>query len=244
MAVRRHHLAAALAGRHALTLVVANLAVRARNPGQRNWTDRSGRIDGRFHRRHGRQASGVAKADLRQRARRGGRVRRLSGSALRALAGVGPGAIIIGLRLARPRIAAQEGVIGLLDDLHRAGTEAVVLRRTILAVPVPPLPQVGDERSVRQVVDSRRGGAVVVADDLAARLGDRRRRRATAAAPSEVLLQSADRVLEARAGFAADLPDALLEVAGALRDADRVAGAGDRADQVGCDAGGVEPALD
>ena len=182
MAVRRHHLAAALAGRHAWTVVVANLAVRARNPGQRNRTDRSGRIDGRFHRRHGRQASENSKG----RPETAGQTRRPGASSVRVRAA--------GTGRSRSRrnnnrfatgtaIAAQEGVIGLLDDLHRAGTEAVVLRRTILAVPVPPLPQVGDERSVRQVVNSRRGGAVVVADDLAARLGDRRRRRGLATAP-------------------------------------------------------------
>ena len=66
------------------------------------------------------------------------------------------------------------------------------------------------------------------------------------AAEADVLLQSTDRVRKARARLAAQLTDALLEVAGALRDADHraPAKARDVADQVSADAGRLKPAVD
>ena len=66
---------------------------------------------------------------------------------------------------------------------------------------------------------------------------------ATATAPSEVLLQAANGVLETRQRVAAKLIDALLERATALNDAERIADAAESADQVEGHARGVRPAL-
>ena len=77
--------------------------------------------------------------------------------------------------------------------------------------------------------------------------GDRlRRRRAAAAAEAEIVLQSADRIRKTRACLAAQLTDALLQVAGALRDAEHGARAEARdvADQVRADAGRLKPTFD
>ena len=165
---------------------------------------------------------------------------------VRALTGIGPRAIVFGLRLTRPRVAPEERVVGLLRDLHGARAEAVMLRRAILAVAVPSRAQIGDEGSIRRDVDPGVRRNVVVADNRAAIDGDRLRRRAAAAAEAEVLLQSADRIRKTRACLAAQLTDALLEVAGTLRDADHGARAEARdvADQVRADAGRLKPAFD
>ena len=162
---------------------------------------------------------------------------------LRALTGIGPRAIVFVLRLTWPRVAPEERVVGLLRDLHGARAEAVLLRRAILAVAVPSRAQIGDDGTVRRGVNSGVRRNVVVADNRAAIDGDRLRRRAAAAAEAEILLQSADRIRKTRACLAAQLTDALLEVAGALRDAEHGARAEARdvADQVRADAGRLKP---